>query len=79
MTSHAATTARDAVVVACDSVLDLDGAPLGKPDDADDAVRRWRAMRGRTGILRTGHFVARLDRLVPPLPGSRGPLGRLVG
>ncbi len=57
-----ATTARDAVVVACDSVLDLDGAPLGKPDDADDAVRRWRAMRGRTGILRTGHFVARLDR-----------------
>ncbi len=53
---------RDGVVVACDSVLDLDGVPLGKPDDADDAVRRWRAMRGRTGILRTGHFVARLDR-----------------
>ncbi|HET7899626.1 MAG TPA: nucleoside triphosphate pyrophosphatase [Candidatus Nanopelagicales bacterium] len=58
---------RDAVVVACDSVLDLDGVPLGKPDDAADAVRRWRAMRGRTGILRTGHFVGRLDRwgLVP--------------
>jgi septum formation protein len=52
----------DAVLIACDSVLDLDGVPLGKPHDAADAVRRWRAMRGRTGILRTGHFVGRLDR-----------------
>ncbi len=63
---------RDAVVVACDSVLDLDGVPLGKPDDAADAVRRWRSMRGRTGILRTGHFVTRLDRWgAPPEAGPR--------
>jgi septum formation protein len=60
--SEIAATARDAVVIACDSVLDLDGVALGKPDDEDDAVNRWRAMRGRTGILRTGHFVTRLDR-----------------
>ena len=44
-----------ALVLGCDSVLDLDGAALGKPDDADDAVRRWQAMRGRSGVLRTGH------------------------
>jgi nucleoside triphosphate pyrophosphatase len=44
-----------ALVLGCDSVLDLDGEALGKPDDADDAVRRWRAMRGRSGVLRTGH------------------------
>ena len=43
------------LVLGCDSVLDLDGEALGKPDDADDAVRRWRAMRGRSGVLRTGH------------------------
>jgi septum formation protein len=49
-----------ALVIGCDSVLDLDGVALGKPDDADDAVHRWRAMRGRTGILRTGHTVVRL-------------------
>ena len=55
-------TGQDAVVVSCDSVLDLDGVALGKPDDADDAVNRWRAMRGRTRVLRTGHFVTRLDR-----------------
>jgi len=48
------------VVVGCDSMLDLDGVALGKPDDAVDAVNRWRAMRGRTGILRTGHTVVRL-------------------
>jgi septum formation protein len=44
-----------ALVLGCDSVLDLDGAALGKPDDAADAVRRWQAMRGRSGVLRTGH------------------------
>jgi septum formation protein len=44
-----------ALVLGCDSVLDLDGEALGKPDDADDAVRRWRAMRGRSGVLHTGH------------------------
>jgi septum formation protein len=48
------------VVVACDSVLDLDGVPLGKPSDARDAIARWHAMRGREGILRTGHTVVRL-------------------
>jgi septum formation protein len=47
----------DAVVVGCDSVLDLDGAPEGKPPSPADAVARWRRMRGREGILRTGHCV----------------------
>jgi septum formation protein len=47
-----------AVVVGCDSVLELDGEALGKPASADDAVRRWRAMRGRCGVLHTGHCVA---------------------
>lgn len=46
-----------AVVVGCDSVLDLDGVALGKSADAQDAVRRWHDMRGREGRLRTGHTV----------------------
>ncbi|MEU4092701.1 Maf family protein [Streptomyces sp. NPDC026673] len=45
------------VVVGCDSVLDLDGVALGKPDDAEDATARWKSMRGRSGVLRTGHCV----------------------
>jgi septum formation protein len=44
-----------ALVVGCDSVLDLDGEPYGKPVDAEDAIARWKAMRGREGILVTGH------------------------
>jgi len=43
------------LVLGCDSVLELDGEALGKPGDPDEAVRRWRAMRGRTGLLHTGH------------------------
>jgi septum formation protein len=45
----------DALVLGCDSVLELDGAALGRPADADEAVQRWQAMRGRTGVLHTGH------------------------
>ena len=44
-----------ALVLGCDSVLELDGEPLGKPADAAEAVRRWHAMRGRSGVLHTGH------------------------
>jgi len=43
------------LVLGCDSVLELDGASLGKPVDAGEAVARWRVMRGRTGTLHTGH------------------------
>ena len=49
-----------AVVIGCDSVLDLDGVALGKPADASDAALRWRAMRGRSGQLRTGHTIVLL-------------------
>jgi len=42
-------------VIGCDSVLELDGAVHGKPADADEARSRWRAMRGRSGVLHTGH------------------------
>lgn len=47
----------DAVVLGCDSVLELDGEAHGKPSDAAEAVRRWQAMRGRIGVLHTGHSV----------------------
>jgi septum formation protein len=45
----------DALVLGCDSVLELDGVALGKPADAADAIARWQAMRGRSGVLHTGH------------------------
>jgi septum formation protein len=45
------------LVVGCDSVLELDGEAYGKPADAAEAERRWRGMRGRSGVLHTGHCV----------------------
>lgn len=45
------------LVIGCDSVLDLDGEALGKPADAAEATARWVSMRGRSGVLRTGHCV----------------------
>ena len=44
-----------ALVLGCDSVLELDGEAHGKPADAEEAVRRWRTMRGRSGVLHSGH------------------------
>ncbi|MFE7774081.1 Maf family protein [Streptomyces sp. NPDC057445] len=46
-----------ALVIGCDSVLELDGEALGKPADAEEATARWKSMRGRAGVLRTGHCV----------------------
>jgi septum formation protein len=42
-------------VLGCDSMLAFDGEVLGKPVDDADAVRRWQRMRGRSGVLHTGH------------------------
>lgn len=44
-----------AFVIGCDSVLELDGAVHGKPADAEEARARWMLMRGRNGVLHTGH------------------------
>ncbi|HYP45127.1 MAG TPA: Maf family protein [Propionibacteriaceae bacterium] len=45
------------VVVGCDSVLELDGQAYGKPATAAVATKRWRQLRGRAGVLHTGHHV----------------------
>ncbi len=59
------------LVLGCDSVLAFDGEILGKPRDADEATRRWRAMRGRSGVLHTGHHLIELS--------SDGGAARAVG
>jgi septum formation protein len=47
----------DGLVIGCDSLLDLDGRPLGKPASPAEATARWREMSGRTGTLVTGQCV----------------------
>src|SRR6476661_7048426 len=46
-----------ALVLGCDSVLELDDEVHGKPVDAAEAIARWQRMRGRSGVLHTGHWV----------------------
>ncbi|HWS59269.1 MAG TPA: nucleoside triphosphate pyrophosphatase [Actinotalea sp.] len=47
----------DVLVLGCDSLLELDGEAFGKPADPAEATARWRRMRGRTGVLHTGHWL----------------------
>ena len=47
----------DALVIGCDSMLELGGRVLGKPASVEEAVERWHAMRGRSGTLLTGHCI----------------------
>lgn len=47
----------NAIVIACDSLLELDGRACGKPGTPERAKAQWLAMRGRTGFLHTGHYV----------------------
>jgi septum formation protein len=46
-----------ALVIGCDSLLDVDGVVHGKPASLDEARARLRALRGSTAVLRTGHCV----------------------
>lgn len=50
----------DGIVIGGDSMFVLDGRVYGKPYTAEEATRRWREMRGGTGILHSGHSVFRV-------------------
>lgn len=43
------------VVLGCDSMLDVDGAALGKPQTAEKAAEIWSVVSGRSAVLHTGH------------------------
>lgn len=47
--------AGEALVLGCDSLLEFEGEALGKPGKVEIARQRWRRMRGRSGLLHTGH------------------------
>jgi septum formation protein len=47
----------DAIVIGCDSMLEFQGEPHGKPSSPAQAREWLQAMRGRSGTLFTGHCV----------------------
>jgi septum formation protein len=50
----------DALILGCDSVLELNGEVYGKPQSPTEAIARWQNMRGKQGNLYTGHIL--IDR-----------------
>lgn len=69
----AATIHQHALVLGCDSILELDGEIHGKPTDAVEAVQRWRRMRGQAGILHSGHWL--IDARSADNGGGQGSVG----
>jgi len=55
----------DGIVIGGDSMFEFAGEILGKPHTAAAATERWRAMRGGTGVLHSGHSVIRLTPDTP--------------
>jgi septum formation protein len=51
----------EGILIAADSMLEFENKPYGKPLTADAAIQRWKSMRGKNGILHTGHSIIRLD------------------
>lgn len=52
------------VVLGCDSVVALDDRVVSKPASVDEARQWWRAMRGGTVTVWTGHALVRGGRTV---------------
>jgi septum formation protein len=52
----------DALVLGCDSVLTVNDRIYGKPESPQIAIARWRGMRGRMGIIYTGHTLIDLKQ-----------------
>lgn len=68
--SAVACTRPDALVLGCDSLLDVDTSIVGKPASIEDAVAHWKAMRGRTAVLYTGHALVYGDRVLSEVAGT---------
>lgn len=47
----------DGLVLGGDSTFEFDGAVYGKPHRPEVARERWRAQRGRSGVLHSGHWL----------------------
>jgi septum formation protein len=48
---------KNCLILGCDSVLVVEGEIYGKPESEAEAIARWTTMRGKLGILYTGHYL----------------------
>lgn len=47
----------NSLVLGCDSALEFGGEILGKPLEQAVAIARWKQMRGKFGVLHSGHHL----------------------
>lgn len=69
LTAVVAKAAPELAVVAADTVVDLDGASLGKPRDGADAVRMLQLLCGREHLVHTAFALS--------IPGRDAPLAEV--
>lgn len=46
-----------ALIIGCDSTFEFEGESLGKPLSVENAIERARLLRGKSGLLHTGHCI----------------------
>lgn len=68
-----------ALVLGCDSLLDLDGTAVGKPATPAEVAAIWRRLAGRTGTLYTGHRLILGGRSVGGVAATGIRFGRPTG
>ncbi len=67
------------LIIGCDSSLEFEGESLGKPHDPEVARERWRRIRGKSGVLHSGHWL--IDNRNPTLgqlPPATGATGSTI-
>lgn len=62
-----------AIIVGCDSTFEFEGKSLGKPETAERAIERAKMLRGKFGILHTGHCIidTKQEREISDLASTR--------
>lgn len=51
-----------ALIIGCDSTFEFEGESLGKPITAENAIARAKLLRGKSGLLHTGHCIIDTER-----------------
>jgi septum formation protein len=46
---------KNGIVIGCDSTFEFEGISLGKPESEENAFERCQMIRGKSGLLHTGH------------------------
>ncbi len=50
-----ASVSESSIIIGCDSTFEFNGQSLGKPITPENAIARCKELRGKSGVLHTGH------------------------